>query len=766
MNQRLRSALWIFALLVSGWLLLHGLFEDLMRHPNRYIYGNGEDSYKNYFTAAYYLKYDSGLHFSGMNYPYGEHILYTDNQPLLSGLLKLSRHLGFAAEAQVVGVFNFLMLYGLLLAAALMYLTGRRLLLPHWAAAALGLLSAFLSPQIHRITGHYALGYAFYIPLLWLLLLRSERRPLRSLWPQPLLILAAGFVHPYYLMIGGMFAGAFWGVKALELRKDRPAALGAALRILLTAGLPIACFLLFMKLSDPVADRPSTPYGFLTYRAYLSTIFLPVADPLYQVWHRFFQTPPRDMEGFSYIGLAAGLACLLGLLRAARFVLRGAWRRALHPALPSGLGASLAAATLMLLFSLGVPFIWGLEFLTDYLGPLRQFRSLGRFAWPFYYVISAYAAVYGLLLFRRLRQRGLLSFAWGILALAACIWLAEGLIHLQNHAHSIRRNSPGNPMRSPQPDYAAMLAEKGYQFADFQALLPLPAFHIGSDKYNSRFVNPGITGEAFRIAYRYGLPLICGSMSRTSVSQSSKLVQLLSDEQIEKEILADLPDGRPLLVLKQNQHPLTWEQQLLLRRLALIREDSLFSLYRLDLSLLRSSAPAAFARFDSLRPALLAQGALLSARSEALLAYEGFDPPGGDSAFGASTRIQAQGPLLLYEGAAGLSSERLHVSAWVRAFPEETSFPYIQIEEYGPEGGLLASETFASMWGAQVYRGEWLLAECLYRARAPENRLRITLEGRRIEAESFLLRPESSEVYLPFRQGRALMHNNFYLERP
>jgi hypothetical protein len=70
------------------------------------------------------------------------------------------------------------------------------------------------------------------------------------------------------------------------------------------------------------------------------------------------------------------------------------------------------------------------------------------------------------------------------------------------------------------------------------------------------------------------------------------------------------------------------------------------------------------------------------------------------------------------------------------------------------------------MWGAQVYRGEWLLAECLYRARAPENRLRITLEGRRIEAESFLLRPESSEVYLPFRQGRALMHNNFYLERP
>lgn len=753
--------------MASGWGLLYALFEDLMRHPNRYIYGNGEDSYKNYFTAAYYLKYDSGLHFSGMNYPYGEHILFTDNQPLISGLLKVSRHLGFAADTQVVGIFNFLMLYGLLLAMLLMYLIGRRLLLPHWAAAALGLLSAFLSPQIHRMVGHYALAYAFYIPLVWLLLLRSAEGPLRRVWPLAAAILASGFVHPYFLMIGAVFAGTFWGLRGLWalLRRQRSAAGWAALRALLAAGLPLACFLIFMKLTDPIADRPSTPYGFLTYRAYFSTIFLPVEEPLYNAWNRFFQTPPREIEGFSYIGLFSALVCLLSVLRAGRFVLRGAWQRALRPALPPGLGTSLAAATLMLLFSMGIPFIWNLEFLAEYLGPLRQFRSLGRFAWPFYYVISAYAAVYGLLLFRRLRQRGLPAFAWGLLALAAFVWLTEGLIHLQIHARSIRQHTPGNPMRSPQPDYEALLAEKGYQFADFQALLPLPAFHIGSDKYNSRFVNPGITGEAFRIAYRYGLPLICGSMSRTSVSQSGKLVQILSDAQIEKEILRDLPDERPLLVLKQNEHPLTWEQQLLLRRLTPIREDSLFSLYRLDLGLLRSSAPDVFAYFDSLRPALLLQGILLSARQEALLAYEGFDPPGADSAFGASTRIQAQGPLLLYEGPAR-TLQRLHVSAWVRAFAEETSFPYLQIEEYNPEGKLLASETFASMWGAQVYRTEWLLAECLYTARSAGNRLRITLEGRRIEAESFLLRPEASDVYLPFRQSRGLMHNNFYLERP
>ena len=37
-------------------------------------YGAWGDGYKNFYTLAYYLKNDSGAHFSGMNYPFGENV--------------------------------------------------------------------------------------------------------------------------------------------------------------------------------------------------------------------------------------------------------------------------------------------------------------------------------------------------------------------------------------------------------------------------------------------------------------------------------------------------------------------------------------------------------------------------------------------------------------------------------------------------------------------------------------------------------------------
>ena len=52
-------------------------------------YGVWGDGYKNYYTLAYYLNYDHGAHFSGMNYPFGENVLFTDNQPAVAWCLKV-----------------------------------------------------------------------------------------------------------------------------------------------------------------------------------------------------------------------------------------------------------------------------------------------------------------------------------------------------------------------------------------------------------------------------------------------------------------------------------------------------------------------------------------------------------------------------------------------------------------------------------------------------------------------------------------------------
>src|SRR6478752_5259727 len=48
------------------------------------------DSIKNYYTFVYNIRHDSfNFEFNGMNYPFGEHVVYTDCQPLLGFILKL-----------------------------------------------------------------------------------------------------------------------------------------------------------------------------------------------------------------------------------------------------------------------------------------------------------------------------------------------------------------------------------------------------------------------------------------------------------------------------------------------------------------------------------------------------------------------------------------------------------------------------------------------------------------------------------------------------
>ena len=100
-----RQSVPVLLILLTGILML--VFGDVFLHPNAYLFGIIGDSIKNYFTFAWYVVYDSGLHFSGMNYPYGEHVIFTDNQPFFSFLVSL---LPQSLKPNPVVFLNYLML--------------------------------------------------------------------------------------------------------------------------------------------------------------------------------------------------------------------------------------------------------------------------------------------------------------------------------------------------------------------------------------------------------------------------------------------------------------------------------------------------------------------------------------------------------------------------------------------------------------------------------------------------------------------------------
>jgi hypothetical protein len=540
---------WILLLLpLVAAIVLH--FHPVLRHPDTTFLSQGDDALKNYYTPWYHSRHDSSwLWFEGMNYPYGDHLVFADAQPLVSNTIRAAAYVAPSLPDHTVGILNLLMLAQILVAGYCMW----RILLrwgleAHWAAGSAAAIT-LLAPQLLRMTGHFALSYSFFLPLLWLLLLRAQERPgyLREGLVGLCLFLAA-WVHPYYLMIGAVFLGTMQGLAWLG-RLDRRPVLAQAKTFALQVLLPGLLFFAILRLTDPVTDRPASPNGMDEYIATWRSVFLPLANPTFDEWTRpFTNHRDRSWEGIAYIGLGGTLGLLLLLPgTAGRFWRhRGqGMRTALRRSLPSRhLGISLAviAALLLLAFAMGFPFAIKPERLTALFPPIKQFRSLGRFAWLFYELWMAYLC-YALYRLHRLwrRPRPVLAYLLPIAVLASIY--AEGLGQLQ----SVRLRATETP--------PAMAAGQSLPWLDqldpaqYSALVGLPWFHAGGE--NLYTLGPSHADLPFAASLRTGLPLLNVMMSRTSVGQTWDQFQLATEPAQPLGLLTHLRDRRPLLAIRQ-----------------------------------------------------------------------------------------------------------------------------------------------------------------------------------------------------------------------
>src|SRR6187431_404614 len=171
--------LWITFVLAVPGIIIFSAFKKIFPCPSCYLFEDGGDGLKNYYTLDYYVKHDQGWHFTGMNYPYGENIIYTDNQPILAMLLGWLDRNVVDMDHHVIGTLNMLLLLSVYFAVLVCYLLLRRWSVGWWWALATSMCIVFMSPQLLRFHGHYGLGYIVFLPLLFLfvdLMMRSPKR--------------------------------------------------------------------------------------------------------------------------------------------------------------------------------------------------------------------------------------------------------------------------------------------------------------------------------------------------------------------------------------------------------------------------------------------------------------------------------------------------------------------------------------------------------------------------------------------------------------
>ncbi len=543
-------------------------------HPDNYMFMNHGDGFKNYYTLHAYLQQPEDVDFwkfEQMNYPYGDYIFYTDNTPLLAVSLKLFSRYIYDVSDHGVFILTWFCILGVLFSTLLCWKILSRFIRHNWMLFLFSICFVWLNPQMLRMkAGHLNLSFSWLILLTFWWLIRlaelktgERNKAIRLSVYLFLTIVAGSFLHLYYAMILSVIVVAFFAAQAFKKRKNLKA---ASLQLLWGAGTALTALIAVLGIIRSIdtyyALRKSVPEGYDFHVWRLKIIAL--------LKNRDWNTIPTPFSTSQSLihesGVYLGAFCVYGLMALLVLFLfqRIEWRKFLskireNPSLPTQIMVFLLfAGFLSLMIAWGEkhylfgtkhkvynilnPFLY-LGWFTD---SVKQFRCLGRFSWPFYWVIS-FALLYA---FQYFWEQGInWRKAVIVLLCAFAIMDTVNFIHVQNNY----MYGSNNLTNSANQQDAVRIASK-VNPTDYQAILPLPYYHNGSEDYNYTSDPPeDFYIFAVQVAENTGLPCMGSKMSRTPPAHPKAFLSIFLEDKPAPELLDKLTD-QPILVLVDKKH--------------------------------------------------------------------------------------------------------------------------------------------------------------------------------------------------------------------
>lgn len=733
-------------------LIIFFFFGKIISNSNNIFFAAGGDGFKSYYGSLYHLNEDSTyLKFEGMNYPYGESVFFTDNQPLLTNTVKWISNNIVDIRGNIVGIINLSMIFSILIAAVFLFLLFVELGVVWWFGALASVGICMLSPQIGRMAGHFSLSHLFWIPAMLYLVVRFSKKQTWCLtaWIAIVTFLAAS-MQLYFLGFYGLLLTFYWLQAKNWLKENRRSRLEAVLHWSVQIGLPFIILEIIMIATDPVADRTTHPYGFLVYLAHPVSIFLPSGAPYDFVPKYITVFSHLDWEALAFIGVSALFGFLIGLILFFRKMFAGKafWKVSSQPVLTAFFWASLVA----LLLSFGLPFKLGLEWLTDYIGPFRQLRALSRFSWLFFYVINV---IVFFQLSRWQASRKGKTFLMVVAVVALCLLFVDGFYNMKGTASRLNNEKPVMADRSN-----ALQENKWVSTIDaskFQAILPIPYFHVGSENIWIEPKNNSL--EATLIAsLKTGLPTTAVMMGRTSISQTYRNYALMLDPIHDYDLLRDFKNRKDLLLLLMKGYEPNDDEKRLIAASTSVTENDQFLLNCLPFDSL-AQIPKRYrqqevAGFD--RSTLIPVGDSFVRDTTSFLYYQGFDDESAPAFAGKGAhrlRVKEWNTLFEQKLFKAKKDDVYRVSFWLKDFQTD-GYPRFNIEnmQVGEDGKVLDyfySDIHRYLKGID---GDWALFEIPVIVKADDVSLKIAIRNEILRKanyvmDEFLIRKSTNDVY-------------------
>ena len=660
-NTYLRNSLIVLAYLLGLSLIIYRFLGDRFFDFGKTLMDRSGDGFKNYFAFAWQYKNEGGYWFDGMQYPYGDLLSFADGQPAITMLFVGLKKIGIDFTGHELFLVQGLPILGVFVAAYFLHRILRDYNVPVWWSMITVFACVALSPQVYRFNAHFTLAYMFCFPSIWYLLIQSNKEGRNKLLYSLLisfLLLVYGFIHPYHLLMGSVLLLGYFIAKALQKKLDWYA---------LFSGLsPVVFYLLIGALIDPADDRIVNTWGAWYYKAELSDLF-----PFYG-WYKeylgdLFTARSKRWEGYAYVG---ALIFAVPYLIFRRKAIAGITQQR-SPEIRSYLGA----AILSLLFAMGTHISLTDHKILDWISALQQFRALGRFSWPFYYIGAVSLSV----LFYRatitLKKKGVVI---ALFTFTTIMWVVDANAYLDIFHYKVQEYVSSNTLYT---DTRIADALEGVDVSpdEFQAIMPLPVSMEGAEKIRPyRAYHPRMRGLPY--AFQSGLPFIGAHMSRNSLSRILRQYQLGSSSYVEKEIVKDFKNRKDLLALLSHEDSLHFSD-LAKKGIAIARTKHL-GLYRMPI--------------DSLEAIDFIDRSQLN-RSVEPIFYANYIDHDGQGLVSDGYKLHKGAENLAKISVDSLSGETLRFSFWLRVDPDNSTTPAVNIRIMNSEGKQVKHLHFSDM---------------------------------------------------------------------
>lgn len=571
----------LIALLLLSFLFLHYFYSDVLYSPNCYLFSVHTDGLKNYYTVLYHVKHDASFHqFEGMNYPFGETVSFVDCQPILSNSIKAVSCLFPSIIQYTVGIMNLTMLLSLVFCAFLLFNIFQHYKTSYFYAVPAALsITALASHVLLWQVGHYALSYLWSMPLCWLMLEKYRGNTTNHRKYAILTGIAIFFMFRLhvYLGVSSLAYTVFYLFFTLwQSRIENKRAF--VLDVFLSSAFPLLLQIFIMKITDSHIHTPPESFE-LAHRASFWNVFVPNQSICRSIFGLFLNLDNQARFSWSLIGNYIGLSSIFALIVAIGVFCKRI-SRSQHAKLakffPSALNAAFLSSVILLVYAFALPNYIADKTQISILSPLKQFISIGRFAWPFYFVVTVYSVIF---VNRLISKSSIKALTLGAMII---LFFVEAMGYHQKVSDSISRKENWFLPEKIPPYLYTVLETKGIDYTKYQAIIALPFYYL----YFSEFQRQGTTASknsSMLLSYHTHLPLMNAFLSRPS-SQESLLISTILQSQ-SGNLKKYLKNDKPILILATNE-TLQKDEKQLLSKANLLYKNQRLALYEIAIEML------------------------------------------------------------------------------------------------------------------------------------------------------------------------------------